>query len=83
MLYDMSGDFTLSREYGIFNIYLNDQLVGQNIDLAERRGRRMENIQFGEVSLKEGINTITIELVSPPQGSSRSHFGLDRLIFSE
>ena len=81
--YYMSGDFTVAPDYGTFNIYLNGELVGKDINLFNRRGVSVRNVDMGEVLLKEGVNTLTVELTEITPDRTNCHFGIDRLIFKE
>jgi len=75
-----TGLFTIAPDYGIFNIYLNDQLIGSNIDLFNPKVD-VKEITLGKINLRTGKNTFTVELAEYPKGFSKSCFGIDQLIF--
>ena len=80
--YDLTGLFTTARDYGVYNVYLNGEKIGDKIDL-NNPDIKVKSIGFGDVELKSGENTFAIELVSLPEGFDKAVFGFDKLIFKE
>ncbi|MBQ4280217.1 MAG: DUF2961 domain-containing protein [Rikenellaceae bacterium] len=81
-IYDMTVLFTTARDYGVYNIYLNGVKIGSKIDLNNPQ-IKVKPIGFGNVELKSGVNTFTVEQVSAPKDFPKSVFGFDKLVFQE
>jgi hypothetical protein len=80
--YNVSALFTVAPDYGIFNIFLNDCIIAENLDLY-RAAIAVSTIDMGKGSLRRGKNTLGVELVQYPKGFGKSCFGIDRLIFEK
>jgi hypothetical protein len=79
--FTLTGTFTVARDYGVFDIYLNGKKIFSKLDLG---GRNLGVMQFKAeaVNLLKGGNVLEIELVKHAEGvSKKSHFGLDKLSF--
>ncbi len=61
--YELIGFFTRARDYGIFRILVNGEPVGNLIDGFSPQVEATGPQYLGRVSLPEGENTITVELV--------------------
>lgn len=81
-IYDLTCLFTFAQDYGIYNIYLNDIKIGDNINL-NNPNIEVKPIKFNDIELKNGENTFSIELISLPKGFDKAVFGFDKLIFKE
>jgi len=78
--YNFTGIFTIAPDYGVFNIYINGQWIASNLDLSNPVANIRE-IRLGNVNLRSGKNTLTVELVEYPKELSNSSFGIDKMIF--
>ncbi len=77
----MVGTFTVARDYGVFDIYLNGKKIFSKLDLGGHDLGVMEFKADGAVLVK-GENVLEIELIKHAEGAAkRSHFGLDKLVF--
>ena len=56
--------------------------IGSKIDLNNPQ-IKVKPIGFGNVELKSGVNTFTVEQVSAPKDFPKSVFGFDKLVFQE
>ncbi len=61
--YDLAGFFTRARDYGIIQIHVNGQPVGELVDGYAPSVEPTDRISFGRVTLKKGVNEVMIELV--------------------
>jgi hypothetical protein len=80
--YTFTGLFTIAPDYGTFNIYLNDQLISSNLNLYNPKVD-VKEIPLGNVNLRSGKNTFTVELTGYPAGFSKGCFGIDKLLFKK
>ena len=80
--YNFIGLFTIAPDYGKFNIYINDRLIGSNLDLYNP-SVSVKEINVGNINLISGKNTFTVELTGNPEKLSKSCFGIDKLIFKK
>lgn len=78
--FNLKGFFTKASDYGIFNIYLNDQLIFEKLNLYNNYVT-MSEAQANEVQLKEGKNTLKVKVVSTDPNIMYC-FGVDKLVFS-
>jgi len=78
--YDFSCIFTIAPDYGTFNIFLNGKLIISNLDLFNSEVA-VKEIKLGEISLNQGKNTLSVELIGLPKNLQKSCFGIDKLIF--
>lgn len=62
-LYDMAIEIKGGAGKGIYNIYVNDNLVRQNLDLYTPNIYTETYINVGNVGLNKGINTVKFECV--------------------
>ena len=78
--YEFTGIFTIAPDYGVFNIYINGQLVAPNLDLFNPKVN-VKEIPLGKATLQSGKNIFTVELAAYPKELTKSCFGIDKLIF--
>ncbi|MBQ4280218.1 MAG: DUF2961 domain-containing protein, partial [Rikenellaceae bacterium] len=78
--FDLAPVFTTAPNYGSFNLYINDQLVG-SVDLNAPQVI-VKEIAVGKAAIKEGMNTLTVEVTKLPQ-QGLAFFGLDKLVFTK
>ncbi len=72
--------FTLAPNYGSFNIYINDKLVGNvNLNAAQVS---TQAIELGAAELKAGMNTMTVEVTALPE-KGNAFFGIDKLVLTK
>ncbi len=79
--YDFTGVFTMAENYGVFNVYLNGELLISKLDLQHKKVTLRE-VNVPATVLKKGKNRLTVETVSNPKGHDTACFGIDKLIFS-
>ncbi len=79
--YDLRLNLTKARDYAIVQLYLNDQKLGEPLDLFHPANVITTGlISFGEHELNAGENRITIELKGANSAAVKSHMvGLDAL----
>ncbi len=78
--YRSAGLFTIAPDYGKFNIYINGNKIANDLDL-QHPVIDVKEIELGVITLKQGRNTLTVELSQLPKSQSIGHFGIDRLSF--
>ena len=74
----LEGLFTLAPDYGSFDIWFNDQKVASSLNLYDKEVIT-QWIGLGEVELREGKNTLSIELVEDIPGAANCCFGIDKI----
>ena len=79
--FSLAGLFTIARDYGVFDIYINGKKVFNKLDLNNKE-LAVKEFTADSVNIIKGVNLIEIELVKhAPEAAKRSNFGLDKLIF--
>ncbi len=78
--YIFTGIYTVAPDYGTFNIYINEAPVATNLNLNSSKIQITE-LTSGQVNLKQGKNTVRVELIACPDGRQDACFGIDKLIF--
>ncbi|MGH9456868.1 MAG: DUF2961 domain-containing protein [Thermoanaerobaculia bacterium] len=61
--YELVGFFTRAQDYGIARVLVNGEPAGALIDAWAPRVEPTGPVSFGEVTLREGVNELVIELV--------------------
>ncbi len=83
--YDVLGFFTRAKDYGIIQNYINDEPVGEPVDLysGDREVRGTGRIVLGRVKITSSPNVWTLKVVGVNSNSINSKFqmGLDGIIF--
>lgn len=79
--FDLCGVFTQAPDYGVVNIYMNNKLIFEKLDLHHHTVK-MEEHQHKNIQLNAGMNTLKVEVISTVRGNKTSCFGLDKLVFS-
>lgn len=80
--YTMQGQLTKAGDYGIVNISLNGKLIRSTLDCYSPK-LKTESVNFGTVTLKEGINELSVKVVGRNTKSANYLFGLDYLQFND
>jgi len=77
--YQLETVFTMARDYGIVQLYLNQQPLGQPLDLFnESQVISTGVLTWGQHRLDKGTHQLTIQLVgSHPQAVKSYMVGLD------
>ena len=71
---------TQARDYGIFNVLINDQLLAEGIDLYRPEIVKAKLFELGEVKLKTGTNFLEFQYIGRnPNAEPRSMLGVDYL----
>lgn len=79
--FSLAGLFTIARDYGVFDIYINGKKIFDKLDLNNKE-LAVKEFTADSVNIIKGVNLIEIELVRhAPEAAKRSNFGLDKLIF--
>ena len=72
---------TKARDYGIVQLYVNGQKAGDPIDLYNPEVIRTDVIPLGVFDLKEGENTLKVEIVGANEAAVKAYmFGLDEVV---
>lgn len=76
--YNVYGRFVEARDYGIVQIYVNDQKAGEPLDFYNERVVVAEELRLGTFDLKAGSNRLRVEIVGANEAAVKSYvFGLD------
>ncbi len=85
--------FTGAADYGQVQLYVNGEKTGPMIDLFYKaqvdphnvkRMRQMEEVDLGSVLLRQGANTLTIEIVGANEKADKQYkVGLDYLLLTK
>lgn len=74
------AQFVKARDYGIVQVYINDQKAGQPIDLFNPSIVNSGEIDLGAFNLNKGENRITLEIVGANEKAEKAYMcGLDYL----
>jgi len=69
-----------ARDYGISQLYLNDQTAGEPLDLYSPTVAAGQEVAVGEFTLPAGSNRLTVEIVGANEKGTKDYmFGLDYL----
>ncbi|MBI4579961.1 MAG: DUF2961 domain-containing protein [Planctomycetes bacterium] len=72
---------TKAPDYGIVQLYINDQKVGEPVDLYAGGVTPTGPIDLGEVELTQGENKLTAEIVGANDAAAKAYmFGLDYIL---
>ncbi len=72
--------FVKARDYGIVQVFINDQKAGEPIDLFNEHVVNSGEIDLGSFELKKGENRITLEIVGANDKADKAYMcGLDYL----
>ncbi len=78
--YEVKLQMTKARDYGIVQLYLDDDKLGSPIDLYNPSVIPTGPIPFAKRELKKGLHTLTVEIVGANDLAEKSYlFGLDYL----
>ncbi|MFQ5806768.1 MAG: glycoside hydrolase family 172 protein [Phycisphaerae bacterium] len=78
--YRVIARFLTAKDYGIHQLYVNDEKAGEPIDLFNPNVKPSEERELGTFNLPVGQNKLTVEIVSANDQAIKSHmFGLDYL----
>ena len=78
--YEVKAVFTQAPDYGIHQLYINDEKAGTPVDLYHREVIVSKERSIGRFNLKQGENLFQVEVVgSRPEASPGNMFGLDYL----
>jgi hypothetical protein len=76
--YEVKLQMTKARDYGIVQLYLDDDKLGSPIDLYNPSVIPTGPIPFAKRELKKGLHTLTVEIVGANDLAAKSYlFGLD------
>jgi hypothetical protein len=76
--YDLRAQLTKARDYGIIQIWLNGQKLGEPMDLYSQNVVATGEISLGVVELKAGENRLTLEIVGANEQAVKAYMaGLD------
>jgi hypothetical protein len=75
--YAVTGVFTMAADYGMVQLYFNDEPIGQPLDFYSPTLQRSQELFLGEVQLNEGNNVLKVEIVGKNEKSPNYLFGLD------
>jgi hypothetical protein len=87
--YAITLRMTKARDYGIFQLYLDGEKLGQPVDLFSRNVEPADPITFDARPLAEGTHTLRVEAVGTNSDVSLPHrvgihlFGLDYLVLDK
>jgi len=76
----LHGVFTVARDYGVFDVYLNGKKIFAALDLGGR-DLGIKTFTSSPAQILKGRNHLAIELVANAKDRRKSHFGLDKLTF--
>ncbi|MGL6194550.1 MAG: glycoside hydrolase family 172 protein [Thermoguttaceae bacterium] len=75
-------ELTKARDYGKFQFYVDDQKVGEVVDLYNpEKVISTGPVKIGTVNIEKGKHTITVELVGRNDAAVGTMFGLDLMRF--
>ena len=76
--YELKAQFTKAPDYGIFQLYLDDQKLGGPIDLYSDKVMPGGEVSLGALDLSEGEHKLTAEVVGANEKAAKGYiFGLD------
>lgn len=75
-IYDISGGFTISADYGIFEVYLDGEKIGEAFD-GFNNGVRLRSADFGALELTKGYHEITFKIIGKNTFSVGYMVGID------
>ncbi len=87
--YAVTLRMTKARDYGVFQLYLDDEKLGQPVDLFDRNVVPADPITFDARPLDKGTHTLRAEAVGSHSDVNASHgvgihlFGLDYLVLTK
>ena len=76
--YLLSGGFTVAKDYGMIDIYINGTKVGDTFD-GYATSVSHKSVNLGTVTLVEGTNTVEIKVVGKNDSATKYYVGLDYL----
>lgn len=68
--YELTGFFTRAGDYGIFRTSLNGTPIGSLVDGYSPRVEPTGPVPFGSVTLKKGVNQLTLEIIGKESRSA-------------
>lgn len=72
---------TKAPDYGIVQLYINDQKVGEPVDLYAGGVTPTGPIDLGQIELTQGENKLTAEIVGANDAAAKAYmFGLDYIL---
>lgn len=78
--YQLEVTLTKAKDYGIFQLYLDEKKVGEQVDLYDPAVIPTGPIQLGTHELKKGDHTLTVEIVGANEKAIKAYmFGLDEV----
>ena len=86
--YDVDSEmvmyFTKAADYGIFQAYIDDVLVGEEFNLYNSSVVRSNAVSFGHVNLSAGLHKLTFKAVGSQRGGTADYMlGLDCIEFPD
>ena len=76
--YELKVALTKARDYGIVQLYLDGQKLGEPIDLYDPNVVPTGEISFGEMDLAASAHKLSVEIVGANEKAVKSYmFGLD------
>ncbi|MDD5522126.1 MAG: DUF2961 domain-containing protein [Kiritimatiellae bacterium] len=82
--YKMAMQLTKARDYGIVQLYLDGQKLGDKIDLYNQEVVPSGQMDMGIHDLPAGEHKLTVEIVGANEKAVRAHmFGLDYVVLQE
>ena len=81
--YNIQAALTRAVDYGIFDIYINDELVFDDVDCYINDVDIIYPESETAVQLEAGVNTIKIECVDSNSDATGYYFGIDYLKFAK
>jgi hypothetical protein len=79
---EMQMFFTKADDYGIMQLSLDGETLGDPIDFYDVNVVRTEKVSFGRVQLEAGRHELTVDIVGKNASSANYLFGLDNIVFS-
>jgi hypothetical protein len=78
--YCVFARFLTARDYGIIQLFINDEPAGEPHDFYSEGVRPSAEVELGVFQLKAGRNTITAEIIGANEQAVKAYmFGLDYL----
>ena len=78
--YELRGLFTKARDYGVAQLYLDGQKIGEPIDLYNPQVVPTDPVSLGGHRLTAGDHVLRVEIVGANEKADKSYmFGLDRI----
>jgi hypothetical protein len=82
--YDVSGVFTKARDYGIVQLSLDGQKLGEPLDLYNPTVVPTAPLPLGRHHLDAGDQVLTVEITGANEQAVKSYmFGLDRIVLEK